>query len=445
MNLTKNKKYQYLFFLLLAIVSIFNGGNSNILIQLNFILWSMLFIFCVKDKNYLSHLKNYFITNKISIYIFIIFLIYLLFQIIPLPLEILNFFSKEKYIYLNNLNYSNNSSISLFPSNTFFQFLNFFSIFVAILIMKMIFYNNKHIFRFYYFLTILGAFHSFCAVLLYLNGNPDIFFLKNSYYDSSTGFFINRTVFSIFLLICFICGLEYLKSIDFAKKLKKQDNFFNKIYVRIFIIFIAIGIITTFSKLGNFLMLITILFYFINNQFIVNSNNKIFNYVLIFIILFDVLIMGYFFGNEKLIQRYLFLSEDLSLDNSSTNITRLEIIKFGFYQIKSFFLFGYGAGGFETLFKLEFVDAAPFFADHAHSSLAEFIGEFGIIGFILFISSFLKIFFNKNIYNFNFLLLIILLIIILIFDFSLHIPINQILYVNLILINFLNIKLSIRK
>ena len=114
---------------------------------------------------------------------------------IPFPLEILKFFSKEKFTYLNNLNYNNNSSISFFPSNTFFQFLNFFSIFVTILIMKMLFYNIKHIFRFYYFLTILGAFHSCCAVLLYLNGNPDIFFLKNSYYDSSTGFFINRTVF----------------------------------------------------------------------------------------------------------------------------------------------------------------------------------------------------------------------------------------------------------
>ena len=63
MNLTKNKTYQYLFFLLLAVESIFNGGNSNILIQLNFILWSLLFIFCAKDKNYSSHLKNFFITN----------------------------------------------------------------------------------------------------------------------------------------------------------------------------------------------------------------------------------------------------------------------------------------------------------------------------------------------------------------------------------------------
>ena len=33
------------------------------------------------------------------------------------------------------------------------------------------------------------------------------------------------------------------------------NNFFNKIYVRIFLLLITIGIITTFSRLGNFLFI----------------------------------------------------------------------------------------------------------------------------------------------------------------------------------------------
>ena len=435
MNLTKNKKHQYLLFLILIFISIFNGGNSNILIQINFILWSSLFFYCTKDKNYLSHLKIFLKNNQNSIYFFAFFLFYLLFQLIPFPLEFLKFLSKEKYNYLNYLNYNINSSISLSPSNTLFQFLNYLSIFLFLLIMKMIFYKNNHIFRFYFFLSVLGAFHSCCAILLYLNGNPDIFFLKNSYYNSSTGFFINRTVFSIFLLICLIFSLEYLKSIDHVTKNKKKDNFFNKIYIRVFIIFISIGIITTFSKLGNFLLLITILFYYINNQFIEKNNNKIFSYVLIFIILFDILIMGYFFGSEKLVQRYLFLNEDLTLNSSVADISRLEVIQFGYFQIKNFPLFGYGAGGFETVFQLKFLEAAPFYTNHAHSSFVEFIGEFGILGFILFIFSFSRILFDINNYNFNFILFLILAIIILLFDFSLHIPLNQILFVSLFLIN----------
>ena len=38
MQLSKNKKYQYIFFLLILIYSVFNGGNSNLLIQINFLL-----------------------------------------------------------------------------------------------------------------------------------------------------------------------------------------------------------------------------------------------------------------------------------------------------------------------------------------------------------------------------------------------------------------------
>jgi len=52
MQLSKNKKYQYTFFLLISIYTIFNGGNSNLLIQVNFLLISFFYFFCLRDKNY---------------------------------------------------------------------------------------------------------------------------------------------------------------------------------------------------------------------------------------------------------------------------------------------------------------------------------------------------------------------------------------------------------
>ena len=86
MQISKNKKYQYLFFFILTIYTIFNGGNSNLSIQINFILVSFLFLLCLKDKNYNLHLINFFKGNKKSIFIYTIFIFYLLFQIFPLPL-----------------------------------------------------------------------------------------------------------------------------------------------------------------------------------------------------------------------------------------------------------------------------------------------------------------------------------------------------------------------
>ena len=73
MLFSKNKKHQYLFFFILTIYTIFNGGNSNITIQINFILVSFLFLYSLKDKNYNLHYLNFLKRNNILFNISIIF------------------------------------------------------------------------------------------------------------------------------------------------------------------------------------------------------------------------------------------------------------------------------------------------------------------------------------------------------------------------------------
>ena len=200
MQLSKNKRHQYLFFLILSLYTIFNGGNSNLLIQINFILIGFLFLYCLKDKNYNLHFRVFCKKNKKPIVFYILFLFYLLFQIIPIPIEALKLFSPEKYNYIDKLNSDNlYSSISLSPSNSFFQIINFVTLLIIFFILKMTFYTNRHKNRLYLFLSFLGFFTSLIAIIFYLNGNPDFFIFKNSQYiKASTGFFVNRTIFSIF-------------------------------------------------------------------------------------------------------------------------------------------------------------------------------------------------------------------------------------------------------
>ena len=437
MTFTKNKKYQYLFFLIISIYSFFNGGNSNLLIQINFILISCLFFLCLKEKNYNLHCKNFYEKNKNSIKLYVLFLIYLIFQIIPFPIEFLKFLSLEKYEYLNKLNLNlTYSSISLSPSNTFFQFLNFLSLFISLLILNMIFYTERHKYRFYLFLSIIGFLSSMFAVILYLNGNPDLLILEKSFYkSSSTGFFINRTVFSIFLLFCLIASLEILKLNKLEKYFKKNDTFFTKIYVRIFIIFITIGIITTFSRIGNFLFLITIIIYFISNITSTNKNNS-FRNILILIILFDILIIGFYFGGSQIVDRFSLLNEEFNISNSeNVYLSRYNTGLFALTEIKNFLFFGYGSGGFETLFQIKYLNTSNSYVDHAHSDMVEFIGEFGLVGSLIFFFSIFKFFINRKSYNYKNLVLISYLIVILSFDFALHIPIIQFFFLFFFILN----------
>ena len=426
MQFSKNKKYQYFFFLLILIYSLFNGGNSNLLIQISFLFISLFFIFCLRDKNYNSHYKYFIKDNKISISFYILFLFYLLFQLLPLPIGLLKLFSPEKFIYLTTLSSDlKYSSISLAPINSFFQFLNFCSMLILIFILKMIFYREIHKKRFFLFLSIIGFLSSLIATFLYLSGNIEILNFKiynNS--NVSTGFFVNRTVFSIFLLFCLISSLEYLGN---SKNIK--DNFLTCVYVRIFIVFISIAIITTFSRIGNFLLLITLLFYLINEIFFKKEKNNIFKNVILLIILIDIFLLGIYFGSSRIVDRFSILDNEFAeIANKDINFSRFQIIKFAFHQIYNYLIFGYGSGSFEVLFQIKFPNLTNYYANHAHSDLLQFFGEFGLIGSALFILSIVS-FFLKLKYNFKNNLILFFLLIILLFDFSLHIPFIQVLFV----------------
>ena len=439
MNLSKNKKYQYSFFLLILIYSIFNGGNSNLLIQINFLLISFFYIFCLIDKNYNQHFKYFVKENKKPIFFYILFLFYLLFQILPLPVDLLKFFSPEKYKYLIRLNADFEfSSISLAPSNSFFQFLNFSSLLILVFILKMIFYRERHKNRLYLFLSFIGFLSALIATFFYLSGNADILSFKSfNNKNVSTGFFVNRTVFSIFLLFCLISSLEYLGN---SKNIK--DKMITCIYVRLFIVFIAIGVITSFSRIGNFILLNTMLIYMVNEIFFKKERKNILRNIILIIIIVDVFVLGIYFGSSRIIDRFSLLQNEFTeINNTEVNFTRFQVIKFAINQIYHYLFFGYGPGSFEILFQLKFPNLTNQYANHAHSDLVQFIGEFGIIGLLLLFLSILSFFLKIN-YNIKNNLLIFYLIIILLFDFSLHIPFIQFLFVIFLILNQKFIKLS---
>ena len=262
MRIKKNKIYQYIFLLTLTLMAIFNGGNNNLYIQFNFIIISIFFLFFVKEKNYLAHIRELLLKNKIPIFLFTLFISFLIFQIIPLPMEWLSFFSPEKYNLLNKLEFNESfNAISLNPINSYFSLLNYLTLFLSLIIFKSLFYKRSNISTFYYFLVFLGAFTSSVAIYFFLIGNPNFLIIINSASKtSSTGFFVNRTVFSCFLTLCFFSGIEYLRTVDRYKN-NNTNNFFNKIYIRLFLLLITIAIITSFSRLGNFLFISLIIMY----------------------------------------------------------------------------------------------------------------------------------------------------------------------------------------
>jgi O-antigen ligase len=184
------------------------------------------------------------------------------------------------------------------------------------------------------------------------------------------------------------------------------------------------------------------LFYMINEIFIKKEKNNIFRNIILIIILIDIFILGIYFGSSRIIDRFNLLDNEFAeIANADVNFSRFQIIKFAFYQTYNYLFFGYGSGSFEILFQINFPDLFSTFANHAHSDLIQFIGEFGLIGFAIFILSILS-FFTKTTYDLKNNLLLFYLFIILFFDFSLHIPFIQFLFVIFLTFNFKTIKSS---
>lgn len=449
-TLSINQLYQFFFCLIFFLGTLFNGSNSFLLIKINFIFLFIFFLHLMFKKNFKTNFLYLYKTNKNIFYLFAIFIIFLIFQVIPLPNFFLSFISENSFNFYKNINFSNYNPISLNIYFSSHEIINYLNIFLIVVLTNLIFYKKKHINRFLFYFSIMGFFHAFFAVFWLLNGNPDFIFKDTIYYsNSATGFFINRTNFSFFLVLTFLIGLQYLY-FNNIKMIFKEDKF-EIFYVRFFLLFISIGIISTFSRLGNFYLLIIVLYYLLIS--IINTN-KLFNRFSIFfivLILFDILIMGVYFGGNQLISRFDFFNYELlsnpnnqvnllSSKDIEDNLSRLKLISLGFEFFKSYFYFGYGAGAFESAFFLLFENLNDIYANHAHSDFVELLGELGIFGFIIFILLFINILYRGvdayigKYSNLHFLLIPLLLLFLFngFFDFSLNIPSNQFLFASLV-------------
>ena len=449
-TLSINQLYQFFFCLIFFLGTLFNGSNSFLLIKINFIFLFIFFLHLMFKKKFKTNFLYLYKTNKNIFYLFAIFIIFLIFQVVPLPNFFLSFISENSFNFYKNINFSNYNPISLNIYFSSHEIINYLNIFLIVVLTNLIFYKKKHINRFLFYFSIMGFFHAFFAVFWLLNGNPDFIFKDTIYYsNSATGFFINRTNFSFFLVLTFLIGLQYLY-FNNIKMIFKEDKF-EIFYVRFFLLFISIGIISTFSRLGNFYLLIIVLYYLLIS--IINTN-KLFNRFSIFfivLILFDILIMGVYFGGNQLISRFDFFNYELlsnpnnqvnllSSKDIEDNLSRLKLISLGFEFFKSYFYFGYGAGAFESAFFLLFENLNDIYANHAHSDFVELLGELGIFGFIIFILLFINILYRGvdayigKYSNLHFLLIPLLLLFLFngFFDFSLNIPSNQFLFASLV-------------
>ena len=427
----RHTSLQNLFLFVVALCVSLNASNTNVLIQISSINFIILFFLCLKNKQILEAIKVNYSNNKVFFVIFFAYVSYLVFQIVPLPLRWFEIIAPANHALYSSIKIDKEFwSLSLDPSSSYFRILNVINFFIIFLVFPALFFKSRHLMKVLFFLSLLGFCHAVFATYWMLIGNPSNFLIEKIHYlHASTGLFVNRAVFATFLVLCAFSALYYM-TIFFQKNKITNFGLFEQIntkiiYLRIFIIFLTIGILTTWSRIANFSYVLVLISFLIYSKISFKKYINPLSTIILFILVFDILVLGLVFGNEKLVER-------IAETSLVSEALRFEFHEFGLAQFKKFWLFGYGSGAFGIVYKL-FANILPGtgIAIHAHNDGIELMGEVGILG-ILIILLLSLIYFKKLVNNirddrvFARCILISSLLVILFIqsfvDYSLHIP-----------------------
>jgi|TARA_B110000858_G_C17768643_1_gene458381 putative inorganic carbon (HCO3(-)) transporter len=432
--LLRKNTLQNLFLIILTINVSFNASINILLTQVSSIFFIFFILICLKNIQILEKIKKNYTGNRFFFIFFFSYIGYLIVQIIPLPLSLIEIIAPNNYNLYNSIQIDKQLwSLSVDPSNSYFGILNCINALIIFLTFPVLFNRSKYLMKFLFFLCVLGFIHAIFATYWMLIGNPSNFLIEKIHYlNASTGLFVNRAVLGTFLVLCAFSSLYYIV-IFFHKNKVVNFNLVEQIkskvfFVRIFIIFLSLGILTTWSRAVNLSYVLILISFLLYSKISFKRYINPLSSVIIFILVFDVFVMALFFGNAKIIERL-----------AGTSVTnegiRLDLYVFGWEQFKNFWLFGYGNEAFGQIFKNFYIMpekfVTSFLAENVHNDGIELLGEVGVLGisilFLLYIQYFKKILININNEKqlarlILFSLLILTLFIQSLVDYSLHTP-----------------------
>lgn len=234
-----------------------------------------------------------------------------------------------------------------------------------------------------------GLFQATYGSLMVLSGTEYGFFVpKDSYTGVATGTFINRNHLAGYLVICLSIGLGMMiatlkttASGSWRNRLRRWMTALlsTKALLRITLVIMVIGLVLTHSRMGNTSFFAAMMITGALALLLGRRASRSTFYLLASLLVIDILLVGTFFGIEKVVDRL----EQTSIERE----TRDEV---DYYSIKLFNqarFMGTGTGTFYTAFPEVRQADIKIFYDHAHNDYVEFLTERGVIGFMALLTA----------------------------------------------------------
>lgn len=309
-------------------------------------------------------------------------IIWLWLQSTPLPVEWINILSPARSAYAGMETNPQSMTLSFYPWITQ-QRLLLSAAYLQLFMLTLLLIDTKDRLRtLLYVLVGLGLFQAAYGSIMTLSGIEKVWWYKKEAHTGvATGTLLNRNHLANYLTFCAAAAMGLLLAAKPSESANSRRDVIRNVmnwllgikgFVRFSLIIMVTGLILTHSRMGNvaFFASLTIA----GAIWLILTRNHSRNVLILFgsLIVIDILLLGGWFGIEKVAERI----EQTQADRELRNI----LLPYMIDMAKTFSWAGTGAGTFETVFPLYNQILLSVVYNEAHSDYLQFIIEQGIIG-----------------------------------------------------------------
>jgi O-antigen ligase len=356
-----------------------------------------------------ANVNQVFRGAKFELILLLLWLRYILLQLVPLPESYRQFLSPESLAIYQQAGQTGLAPISLLPYETFLFWLKS-TAYVALFGLTLLLINSKYrLVLLGYTLVLSAVFQAFYGSLMTLSGLEYGFFIKKFAYEGfATGTFVNRNHLAGYLEMVSAIGIGLLMATSTTKEHGRTwrhhiRNILHillsqKLLLRLMLAMMVIALVLTRSRMGNtgffVSMLVAGLITLVVYRHQANSFHEMFKrsetrsavILIVSLLIIDMLIVGAWFGVDKLADRIAQTSLEHDAGRVEVSINTLNLLK-------DYRLIGAGGGSFHVVYDRYRGDGITQYYDHAHQDYLEIMADVGVVGFSLLgaivISSFL--------------------------------------------------------
>jgi O-antigen ligase len=386
-----NRLAYLLLLISLALAPLPFGSNREwawpVLLLLIVISASCLIIGCLRGETYPNAV---FDRARWSVYLLAFICLWQLLQIMPMPMAMLEIISPKAAQWHMLAGSTVMAPISLDVYASWVGFLKSLGYLILYSLCLILLNSHRRIKVLLYVMVVSGVFQALYASVLILSGYEVGIISTRLIGDSATGSFINRNHLAGFLEICLALGIGLLmgllatsKNHSWRQHVRQLSRTLlgEKARLRIFLILMVIALVLSHSRMGNTAffgsMLVTgaiaLLLIWIRSRGRKNRLRMRYRSIIIFIaslILIDILIVGAWFGVDKVVERI----ENTSMQSEM----RDEVNEYSIDMLADYWLSGVGAGAYYSVLPNYMgEDVIPFY-DHAHNDYLQFANELGV-------------------------------------------------------------------